>query len=178
MNSATVWQGVRCTTRLNPLYTRVVIVERSLSDEKIARSVNYLSKSTHQSPRSLSDLSMTVQWSPWSPQSFDSVQHNLLMITKGSNLSTNQATNTMTWYSPQSHYPDIEKTSACLILIISSTWLGSDKYQFDKSLVWLDQGSNPRSPTREACALPIRSLCLVTKHRRDWRLRLTRFKTF
>ena len=26
-----------------------------------------------------------------------------------------------------------------------STWLGSEKYQFDKSLVWLDQKSNKKS---------------------------------
>ena len=69
-----------------------MIVERSLSDENIARSLNNLSKSTQQLPRSLSDLSMIVQWSPQlprSPQSFDSVQSNLSVITKGSDLSTN-----------------------------------------------------------------------------------------
>ena len=50
-------------------FTRVAIVERSLSDEKMARSLNDLSKSTQLSRRSLNDLSMFIQWSPWSPRS-------------------------------------------------------------------------------------------------------------
>ena len=33
---------------------------------------------------------------------------------------------------------------SCLILIMPCTWLGSNKYQFIKSLFWLDQVSNPR----------------------------------
>ena len=41
-----------------------------------------------------------------------------------------QASSTMTQCSTQSHYPDPEPTSPCPILIISSTWLGSDRYQF------------------------------------------------
>ena len=53
-----------------------------------------------------------------------------------------QATSTMS----QSHYPDIEPSNPCAILIIPSTWLSSGKYQFDKSLAWLDQGSNPHLP--------------------------------
>ena len=43
-----------------------------------------------------------------------------------------------TWFPTQSHYPDTEPTIPCLILIMPSTWLGSDKYQFYTSLVWLD----------------------------------------
>ena len=35
----------------------------------------------------------------------------------------------------QSHYPDIEPTSPCPTLIMPNTWLGSDKYQFEKLLV-------------------------------------------
>ena len=66
-----------------------------------------------------------------------------------------QATSTMTWYPTQSQYPDTESTSPCPIRIIPNTWLGSDKYQFYKSLVWLNWSSNPRSPTCEAHALPI-----------------------
>ena len=34
-----------------------------------------------------------------------------------------------TWYCYWSHYPDTEPTSTCPILIMPSTWLGSDKYQ-------------------------------------------------
>ena len=44
--------------QLNPVYTGVAIVERLLSDEKIARSLSDLSKSAQWSPRSLNDLSM------------------------------------------------------------------------------------------------------------------------
>ena len=69
----------------------------------------------------------------------------------------NQAVSTtMTSYPTQSYYPDIERTSLCPTLIMPSTWLGNDKFQFYKSLVSLDQGSNPRSPAREASALQIR----------------------
>ena len=59
-----------------------------------------------------------------------------------------QVTRTLTWYPTQSHYPDTKPTSSCTILLVlmPSTWLGSDKYKFFKSLIWLDQGSNPRSP--------------------------------
>ena len=60
----------------------------SLSDEKMARSLNDLSKSTQRLPRSLNDrpvISMVATVS----QSFDSVQNNLSMIAKGSDLSTN-----------------------------------------------------------------------------------------
>ena len=49
------------------------------------------------------------------------------------------------WHDiPLSHinYPDIKPTSPCLSLIVPSARLGSCKYQFDKSFVWLDQGSN------------------------------------
>ena len=58
----------------------------------MASSLNDHSKSAQRSPRSLSDLSMIIQWSsqsPWSPRSFDSVQSNLSMIAKESDLSTN-----------------------------------------------------------------------------------------
>ena len=39
-------------------------------------------------------------------------------------------TSIMTWYPIQSFYPNTEPTSPCPILIMSSAWLGSDKYQF------------------------------------------------
>ena len=44
----------------------------------------------------------------------------------------NQAFNTLTWYCTQSHCHD---TDPCPILIMSNTLVGSDKYQFYKSLV-------------------------------------------
>ena len=58
----------------------------------------------------------------------------------------NQTASTMTWYPTQSHYLDTELTSPCHILLVLSTRLESDKYQFNKSLVWLDQESNSQSP--------------------------------
>ena len=42
----------------------------------------------------------------------------------------NQAISTMNWYPTHSLYPDTDPTSPCLILIMLSAWLGSDKYQF------------------------------------------------
>ena len=61
----------------------------------------------------------------------------------------NQATTTMTQHPTQSHYPTTELTSPCPILLMSSARLGSNKYQFYKSLVWLDQEPNaPISHTR------------------------------
>ena len=67
-----------------------------------------------------------------------------------------QATSTMIWYPTQSHYRDTEPISPFPILVMPSTCLGSDKYQFYKSLVWFDQGSSPPCSACEACALPIR----------------------
>ena len=51
------------------------------------------------------------------------------------------ATSTMTLYHTKSYYLDTEPTSPCPILIMPSTWLGSDKYQFlshwlDSTRVW------------------------------------------
>ena len=44
----------------------------------------------------------------------------------------------MTRYPTQSHYPDNELTSPCPILEMLSARLDSDRYQFLKSLAWLD----------------------------------------
>ena len=64
-----------------------------------------------------------------------------------------QTASTMTWNLFQSYYPDNEPTSPCPILIMPSTWLGSDKYQFCKSLVWLDHGIEPTiSHTQDQCS--------------------------
>ena len=54
------------------------------------------------------------------------------------------------WYPTQSHYPDMELPSLFPILLMLGANLGRDKYQFHKSLVWLDW-----SPAREARTLPI-----------------------
>ena len=64
-----------------------------------------------------------------------------------------QANNTMTWYPTHSHYPDTEPTSPCPMLIRPSTGLGSNKYQFYTSMVWLDNGFEPMiSCTRDPCS--------------------------
>ena len=52
-----------------------------------------------------------------------------------------QIVGTMTRYRTESHYPGIELTSPCLILLMPNASLGSYKHQFDKSLVWLDRES-------------------------------------
>ena len=43
-----------------------------------------------------------------------------------------------TWYPTRSYYPDSTITSPYPILYLSSARLGSNKYQFYKSLVWVD----------------------------------------
>ena len=59
---------------------------------------------------------------------------------------------------PPSHYPDNESTSHCPILIMTSTWLGSNKYQFlnhwfDLTRVQTHAVQIPRSPkTRDGCS--------------------------
>ena len=70
---------------------------------------------------------------------------------------------TMTCYLTKSHYPDTESTSPCPILIMLSTWLGRDKYQFISHCFDSTIGSNPRSPTRETSALQIWPPRPVTK---------------
>ena len=42
-----------------------------------------------------------------------------------------QATNAMTCYPTQSHYPDTMTTSPWPLLIMPRTWLGSNTYQFE-----------------------------------------------
>ena len=69
----------------------------------------------------------------------------------------NQAISPMTWYPNQSHYPDTEPTTPFPILIMPSTWLGSNTYHwFDSTM-----GSNPRSPVHETRALHIQPPCPV-----------------
>ena len=61
-----------------------------------------------------------------------------------------QVVSTMTWYPTKSHYSDTEPTNPYPNLIMSSTWLGSDKWQFDRFLVWVDHGFEPKiSRTRD-----------------------------
>ena len=76
---------------------------------------------------------------------------------------TDHATGTITWYPTQSHYPDTELPSPCPILLMPSARLCSDKYQFDKFLVWLSPHSNSRPSTQEAFTVPIRPQDPVSK---------------
>ena len=68
------------------------------------------------------------------------------------------ATCTVTWYPIQPHYPDIELTSVFPILLVSIARLGSNKWQFYKSSVWLKRELNSQPSAREACTLPFRPL--------------------
>ena len=88
---------------------------------------------------------------------------HLWQLYKGGPLE-NQVTGTMTCYPTQSHYPDTELTSPCPILIMPRARLENDKYQFDKSLIWLDRELNSPSPTCEACALQIQPPYLVASN--------------
>ena len=68
------------------------------------------------------------------------------------------------WYFTESHYPNIEPTSPCPILVMPSNWLESDKYQclshwFDSTSVWTSEF--PDLPKLEMGALLIRPSCLV-----------------
>ena len=58
-----------------------------------------------------------------------------------------QAPATMTQFSTQLHYTDTELTSPYHILDMLSIRLGSNKYQFCKSLHWLAQDLNPDEST-------------------------------
>ena len=53
-----------------------------------------------------------------------------------------QTASIMIWYPTQSHCPDAEPNSPCSILIMPSARPWSNKYEFYKSLLLLDQGSN------------------------------------
>ena len=82
----------------------------------------------------------------------DSVRSWWLYNYSATNLGNQAATaSTMTQYPTQSHYPDIELTSLCPILLMLSIKLGSDRYQLCKSLVLLDWEFNSWSSAWEAC---------------------------
>ena len=62
---------------------------------------------------------------------------------------------------PLSHILYYPNTSPCSILSMPSTRLENNKYQFDKSLVWLDWEPNTLSPARKTRALPFQLARLV-----------------
>ena len=74
-------------------------------------------------------------------------------------LGNHAASSTITIYPTQSCYAETVLTSPCPICIIPNNRLGSDKYQFDKSLVWLDWEPHFWSPTQEAHILPMWPSC-------------------
>ena len=60
-----------------------------------------------------------------------------------------QAPITMICYPTQSHYSDTEPTSPCPIIIMPSTWLGSDKFQFykfDSTRFWIFEVRRSENP--------------------------------
>ena len=71
----------------------------------------------------------------------------------------------MTWYPTQLHYPDPVLSSSFRCLVIPSTRLSSDKYQFDKSLVWLSQDSH--HPPSARAVLPVVELNHTNNVRSD-----------
>ena len=61
---------------------------------------------------------------------------------------------TITQFLTQSHYPETELTSPCpSLVVLPSPRLGSDVYQFCRSLVWPDQEYNSRPSIWKACIL-------------------------
>ena len=50
-----------------------------------------------------------------------------------------QTASIMTRFTTESYYLNTELASPCIFLLMLITWLGSDKYQFYKSLLWLDR---------------------------------------
>ena len=63
----------------------------------------------------------------------------------------------MTRYPIQLHYPDTKLTNPCHVLLMLITRPGRNKYQFNKSLVWLNREPHSRSPTREARPPPVKT---------------------
>ena len=96
------------------------------------------------------------------------------MVTLQCTLGNQAVNSTMILYLTQSHYLDTEPTTPSPILIMPSTWLGSNKYQFYKSLVWLDNGFKPTiSRTRDQC--PTDSVT-ASDHRRDSQIKHNQFE--
>ena len=61
------------------------------------------------------------------------------------------AMSTMTWYPPQSHYPDTESTSSCHSLIMLSEHLATkQQVSIFKWLIWLNEGSTMRSESPDS----------------------------
>ena len=75
----------------------------------------------------------------------------------------------MTWYPTQVHYPDTEPTSPCPVLIMLTTWLGNNAYQFDKSLDWLHHGFELTiSRMRDSYYTGTRIIRFSSTHAWDW----------
>ena len=69
----------------------------------------------------------------------------------------NQLSSPVRCYPTHCRYLDRELTSPFPVVVKPCVRLGSDKYQFNKSLVWLDWEAISWSFTCEACALTIRT---------------------
>ena len=101
---------------------------------------------------------------PWELQTCDSVNSRLLYsaVPLG-----DQTAHTMTWYPAQSHYHATESASPCRILVIPSTWIGSDKdfkcHWFDLTEFLLTPSSNLGSNNLQFCiAFVLLSLVLLS----------------
>ena len=87
------------------------------------------------------------------------------------------AASIMTWDPNESRNLDTESTSPCHILIMPSSWVGSDKYQFlnhwfDPTRVWTRGFEFHGLPKREMESQVIRSSYKTTMraHRQKWTL--------
>ena len=111
-------------------------------------------------------------WSFTSRQNLRSYQDGyrlMTMRTHGDFISAaplgDQANSTMTWYPTQSHYFDTEPTSPCLILIMPSTWLGSNECKILSHWFYLTSvriyevliSQSPKTRTRRSTHLAIQS---------------------
>ena len=76
-----------------------------------------------------------------------------------------QTTSTMIQNPTQSHYHDAKLTSPCHIRVMPSAWVGSNKSQFYKSLVWHGWDSNSQPSAMEAYYVPIGPRRPVTESR-------------
>ena len=102
---------------------------------------------------------ITDCWSFTSWQHLRSYQDVYWLMTVHTHVALlgNQPASNITQYPTQSHFPGTEPNQS-LAYHVNAERLGSNKYQLNKSSVWLDWEPNSRSPVREAHGLPIRPL--------------------
>ena len=92
----------------------------------------------------------TFQWDDKDDVYFVLDQHAQLYFNRANSLKQ-QSTCCYT----RTHYPDLESTSLCSYSLMLHALQKRSKYQFYKSLVWSDQGSNPQSIALKVSTLTI-----------------------